>query len=325
MAIIPSELKLYKSRYVQNTVTNGGRMSGLEIPQNVKNGIFPDISQMQRESGAVIWRKVFYKVANIDNMALQGARIWIDIVSPGSGRIAMYRGTQRDSQGDIVADSGKAYGPAQLTIDATAGDMRITVQAESGANDVFHDAAVIYINDGNDDEFISASTVSWAGDVATINLASGLMNNYSAARPCRVASCITTDEIKTSWDNWSLTSANGQYDTTSNPPLLDNIGTFEQTWTLTFTSSTDFNISGDTVGALGIGNLSADIEPLNPDFSRQYFTLRSAGFSGSFVAGDSIIFQTHPAAMPLWLKEIVPKGASAGNEETIIAVAGESS
>ena len=81
---------------------------------------------------------------------------------------------------------------------------------------------------------------------------------------------------------------------------------------------------GDMVGALGTGNLSADLEPVNSDFSRPYFTLRSAGFSGSFVAGDSIIFQTHPTAMPLWLKEIVPKGASAGNEETIIAIAGES-
>ena len=62
MAIIPAELKLYKSRYVQNTVTNGGRMSGLEIPQNVKNSIFPDVSQIERDNGAVIWRKVFYKV-----------------------------------------------------------------------------------------------------------------------------------------------------------------------------------------------------------------------------------------------------------------------
>ena len=324
MAIIPEELKLYKSRYVQNTVTNGGRMSGLEIPQNVKNGIFPDVSQTQRNQGAVIWRKVFYKVANVDNMALQDARIWLDIISPGSGRVAMYRGTQRDSQGDIVANSGKAYGPGQLTVDTTAGDTVITVQAESGANDVFHDADVIYLSDVNSDEFISALTISWSGDVATINLASGLMNTYSAAGPCRVASCITADEIKTSWDEWNLTSANGQYDTGSNPALLDNIGTIEQTWTLTFTSSTDFNISGDTVGALGTGNLSTDLEPVNPDFSRPYFTLRSAGFSGSFVAGDSIIFQTHPAAIPLWLKEIVPSGAAAGNEETVIAISGES-
>ena len=324
MAIIPSELKLYKSRYVNNAATNGGRISGLEIPQNVKNGIFPDVSQMERDQGAVIWRKVFYKIANVDNMALQDAKLWTDIVSPGSGRVAMYRGSQRDSQGDIVANSGKAYGPAQLTIDATAGDTQITVLAESGANDVFHDADVIYLNDGNSDEFISASSVSWSGDVATINLASGLMNNYSAAGPCSVASCITADEIETSWDNWSLTSANGEYDTSSNPVQLDNIGTIEQTWTLTFTSSTDFNISGDTVGALGTGSLSTDLAPINPDFSRPYFTLRSAGFSGSFVAGDSIVFQTHPAAIPLWLKEIVPIGAAAGNEETIIAIAGES-
>ena len=324
MAIIPAELKLYKSRYVNNTATNGGRMSGLEIPQNVKNGIFPDVSQLQRDQGAVIWRKVFYKVANVDSMVLQDAKIFIDIISPGSGRVAMYHGTQRDSQGDIVANSGKAYGPAQLTIDAAAGDTQITVQAESGANDVFHDDDVLYIADANTDEFISASTVSWSGDVATINLASGLMNNYSAAGPCRVASCITANDIKTSWDNWSLTSANGQYDTATNPVQLDNIGTIEQTWTLTFTSSTDFNISGDTVGALGTGNLSTDLAPINPDFSRPYFTLPSAGFSGSFVAGDSIIFQTHPAAIPLWLKEIVPKGASSGNEETIIAIAGES-
>ena len=80
MAIIPAELKLYKSRYIQNTVTNGGRMSGLEIPQNVKNGIFPDVSQLERDRGAIIWRKVLYKVANVDNMVLQDTKLWLDIM-----------------------------------------------------------------------------------------------------------------------------------------------------------------------------------------------------------------------------------------------------
>ncbi len=58
MVIYPAELQLYKSRYVQNTVTNGGRISGLEIPQNVKNDIFPDVSPMERDNRAVIWRKI---------------------------------------------------------------------------------------------------------------------------------------------------------------------------------------------------------------------------------------------------------------------------
>ena len=130
-------------------------------------------------------------------MALQDAKIFIDIISPGSGRVAMYQDTQRDSQGNIKANTGKTFGPAQL-------------------------------------------------------------------------------------------------------------------------------IADDTVGAPGTGNTATELEPINPDFSRPYFTLRPADFSGTFVAGDNIIFQTHPAAMPLWLKEILPAGASAGHEEAIIAIAGES-
>ena len=65
MTIIPVELELYKSRHVQNTTTNGSRMSGLEIPQNVKNGIFPDICQMQR----VMWSATLNATLGIRKMS----------------------------------------------------------------------------------------------------------------------------------------------------------------------------------------------------------------------------------------------------------------
>jgi hypothetical protein len=95
---------------------------------------------------------------------------------------------------------------------------------------------------------------------------------------------------------------------------------------LTFTSATAFNIAGDTVGAVGSGNTSSGAAPNNPAFNKPYFTLNAALFGGSYVAGNMLTFSTHPAAVPLWVRQVVPDGAVAMSNNTFsIYIDGETS
>jgi hypothetical protein len=38
------------------------------------------------------------------------------------------------------------------------------------------------------------------------------------------------------------------------------------------------------------------------------FTLRAAGWGGTWAAGNTITFHLHPSAQGIWLKEVVPAG-----------------
>lgn len=102
--------------------------------------------------------------------------------------------------------------------------------------------------------------------------------------------------------------------------LLDHIGTAEQTWTLTFTDATNFTVVGDTIGSVGSGSRSADFAPSNGAVSKPYFTLRTAGWGGTWAAGNTIVWQTHPNAIPIWETRVVPASAAsmAGNGITAV-------
>jgi len=328
MPILTSELKLYKSEIISNTATNGGRMSANEVPDNIKNNIFPDVTEAQRVAGLTDYRKVFYKVADTENGTLNNARAWLQGVTPGASRIVLLAGTQIDTQGGFTGTE-RLYGPGTLNADVLAGATTLVVDAEAGAaaDVIFQDGDLLYIDDGSSNEFatIAVGGVAWAGDQATITLAAGLINGYLAATPTTINSIIEQASVATSFDGWTVTSASGTYDEVTNPPELDNIGTVEQNWNLTFTSATAFTVNGDTLGNVGTGDIASDFIPVNPDFSVPYFTLRAAGFGGTWSAGETIQFATHPAALPLWLKRIIPAGAgSAPSDSTIIAISGES-
>jgi hypothetical protein len=54
--------------------------------------------------------------------------------------------------------------------------------------------------------------------------------------------------------------------------------------------------------------------------------MQSAGFGGTFLAGDLITFTTHPAAVPIWLRRDVPAGAAnLTTNEAVIVLDGETS
>nr|CRH06017.1 Conserved protein of unknown function [Candidatus Magnetococcus massalia] len=343
MPIQSTELRFYKAETVNDTSSNGGRISSNEVADGVKNNVWPDVPQAERLAGSTKYRKLFLKVANDEDLTLINPQIFIETPTPGDDRVLIFSGEQRDTQGELTGLE-RPYGAGTLDLDVSSGSGSLEVIVESAADEIFQNGDLIRISNQSsvDDatghvEFLRLDTtsgVSWSGDKAALTLKAGvsLQNSY-LANETRVASVIEAEDVEAKWDGWSGSTVAGTYDgvapttaPTTHSPILDAIGTIEQAWTITFSDANNFTCVGDTLGSIGSGAISAgDFSPNNADFDRPYFTLPTEGWGGTWAPGEMITFTTHPAAQPLWWKRVVPPGAnSLSADKVVVAITGES-
>jgi len=333
MTIINTELKLYKSSVINDTGTNGGRLSSSEAVSAVSNNVFPNVFTADRVAGLTTHRKTFSKVSNDSDETLYYPQIWLDIITAGDDWVSFFVGTQRDIQSGIAGTEQK-YGCGSLAANVTAGVSSITVDVENialatGNDKIFTVGDLIRITDkatidagtGNE-ETHTLTSVSNVDTVVTLGFsATTLANSYTTTSNTRVMSVYEPSDVECSVDNWVETIAgDGTYDETTYPVVTDNIGTVEETWTLTFTSATDFGVVGDSIGSVGTGSTAGDFSPSNADFSKPYLTLDKDGWAGTLASADTVVFQTHPAAVPVWQKRTLPAGCSSlsGNKTTLV-------
>jgi len=312
-SIVNSELKVYRAASGSDLSTNGGRMSASVLTSGVVGTLFPNVDDTERTAGSTKYRKVFFKVDHDGPEALLAARLYQDKNTAGDDRVTWFLGTQSDTQAAITGSERK-YGCGQLNATVSGGATVITVLVEPGNTGLFVNGDTIRITDkatlagSGNEEFKTISGVSQTGDVVTMTVSPALNNGFSSSLT-RVASVYSPGDLAPTASSIVVTSSAGTYNSGANPLVLNDKSTVEQTYTLTFTSATAFDISGSTLGALGSGSVSAGANPTNSDFSLPLFTLSSAGFGGTYVAGDTIVFTTHPASIPVWLRRVVPAGA----------------
>ncbi|MBF0212196.1 MAG: hypothetical protein HQM00_01385 [Magnetococcales bacterium] len=341
MAIQTSEIKWYQSQVVNDGNSNGGAMSANEIPDGVKNNVWPDVPQAERTAGSVKYRKTFIKIANDDDLALIDPRVFVETHTPGDDSVVLMAGTHTDTQAQASGYT-RFYGAGDLDADLLSGDTLLTVTVENG-NDasghaIFRDGDLIRISDKTSVEAIDGNAeflrlaasngVSWNGTLATLTLENGSTVGFNyLSTATKVASVLEGADIAASVSGWQESSAAGSYDETQSPVSGDHIGTVEQTWTLTFTNATQFTCAGNTLGNVGSGSIGATFAPNNPTFSKPYFTLAggSPPWGGTWSSGDTITWTTHPAAIAIWEKRVVPAGAnSRSGNKVIVAISGES-
>jgi len=216
MSIVASEIKMYASVVANDTPDNGGTISGLEIDSDLKNNVWPDITQGERGTGSVKYRKVFIKIENGESLPLTSARIFIETYTPGDDAIVLMPGTPTDTQAD-ADDYTRFYGAGTLDANVSMGSTTLTVNVENGnasaGANIFQNGDLIRISDkamvdavSGNTEFIrlaSTGAVSWAGNKATLTFASGveLSNGYTASTT-KVASVIEVASINPSQAVW---------------------------------------------------------------------------------------------------------------------------
>jgi hypothetical protein len=312
MAIVSNEIKIYKSAVISNGITNGGRLTSNLYPSDTLNDLFQGITPAERTAGFSRYRKLHVKFDNAsDVVAVRALTMLSDISSATGIRNTFFEGTQRNTQTNITGSERK-YGVGRLNTNANSGTDTLIVDYETGsaADTVVQVGDIIYVSDGTNKREYEVDTVSWAGEQCTITLTENLVNNYLSATPTIISTCLVSENVEPTVSNWVETSGAGTYDEVTYPVLVGNLATIEQTWTVTFTSATAFGVVGDTLGSVGTGTTGGNFAPNNADFSLPYFTLYSAGWGGTWANGNTVVFQTHPCSLPIWIKEICSAGAA---------------
>lgn len=116
-----------------------------------------------------------------------------------------------------------------------------------------------------------------------------------------------------------------KYNDTTFPIEVTNAGAITERWALVFTSNTEFNVVGEEVGLIISGNTATDLAPVNPATGVPYFTLRSGGWGGGWVAGNVLRPNTRGANFPLWIARTVRQSPSAppGSDQMTISIRGD--
>jgi hypothetical protein len=329
MSIVSSELIWRKSAVINDTGTNGGIMTSTQSVSGVKNNIFPDVPQAERTSGSDKYRKMFVHVANDSQLTLVAPRVFVETRTPGDDAVVIFAGTQTDTQADI--SSPQLYGMGVLKNPASGGAGSIVVTVEAwGASPapIFLNGMTIRISDkadinasGNEEYHVLDAAPTENGNDITLSLTGTLANGFSPG--AKVSSVYLPGDVSAGKSAYTK-SGSGTHSIAG--IALDNIGTIQQNWTLTFSSATNYSVSGNTVGSVGTGTVNGDFAPNNPAFSKPYFTLASTGFGGTFTQNDTIVWTTSPAAIPIWYWRKVPQNAaSLSGNSVVVAVDGESS
>ncbi len=352
MSILDSELLMFKSLVVSDAIGNGGKLDNSEqVTTGVVNNVWPSVFKAERLAGSTKFRKTFLKVQNDDNLTLYYPQLWLDIITPGDDHVTFFPATQIDTQtganpGGGFDGSELHYGCGTLDADITGGNVTSTFDVDvehlnlvTGAVDeIFRDGDTIRITDkidptsgsGNEEIHTISGTPTNTDTVVTITITGTVANAFTTLANTRVMTVYEPSDTVSSWDNWAETcKGTGTYDegTTGNV-VADNIGSIEETYTLTFTDTTHFTVTNVAMETVGTGDTGTNFIPLNDDNSKPLLTILAAGWAGVWDetgTADNIVFKTHPATIPIWQKRTVPAGAGslAGNR-TVVAVTGES-
>jgi hypothetical protein len=320
MAIIDDQIKFYKSIYVNDSLTNGGRIGTTLMIDDSLNNLFRNVQSAERATGIDLYRKFFIKNENPNDLSLENPKFRIANVSSGESYFEITDGTDQDNQ-SAADDYTDWYGSGYLHANINSGESSFSVDCKKPSG--YPSGSLLKISHGiQQAEVLMIGSPSWNGNLATINISGEVGFNF--LKDVTVVSAILPlANLTPSFSNWMETSVGGSYDETTYPIILYNIGAITESWTLTFTSSTTFSVSGAIVGDIGSGSITNSFIPVNE--SSYYFNLNKDGWIGSWLSGDTITFNTVHAAKSVWAKESVPVGAgSQGNDLCQFKLTGES-
>lgn len=304
MAISSSQIKFYRSIYVNDSLTNGGRIGTTQMTDGSLNNLFRNVQSDEREAGIDLYRKFFIKNDNPLDSALTNPRMYISNISSGEDYFQIAAGTDSDNQG-LADDYTDWCGSGRLAVNILSGENSLAVNCKQ-ASGIPSGSSLILFDGVQRAEITMLGNPIWSGEKATI-IVDGVIGSSFVAEETIVSAILPLNDITPTITDWFETSSAGTYNEETYPVILYNIGSITESWTLTFTSSTEFTVTGAVTGSLGNGTITGNFVPEN--IIGYYFNLNRYGWSGSWVAGDTITFKTTHAAQGVWIKESVPAGA----------------
>ena len=328
MAILQVDLVIDKPASISNASTNGGHRINTAIPVSAAENMFDHVFSTERAAGSTQVRFGYTCNHNTNQEVAQNVRIWIDNETAADDYVYMFARNQGDTNAQITG-SEELFSVAPLKTNISAGATVLTMTFPTpSAADTYSRTLTgsmagdkkIRITDkvypdsvsGNTEFGTITGTPSVSGNDVTIALTTALVNAYTVAAGTRISKVLTVASISATFDTAGVTGA-VTADTTTYPIDLENDAVIEETWTLTFLDATNFTCSGARKGAMAAGVTTTNYAPNNPDVSKPYFTINSAMWGGSPVAGNTFHFITRDSSVLIAFVRIVPVDAGIFN------------
>ncbi|MBH1779516.1 hypothetical protein I5W36_23250, partial [Stenotrophomonas maltophilia] len=148
--------------------------------------------------------------------------------------------------------------------------------------------------------------------------------NGSLDLQARVESLFDQAAWTGAWSNIPIGSpAPGTYNDTDFPLDVTNSDAITERWAVRFTSSTNFEVMGETVGVIATGSTTTDLAPINPRTNKAYFSMRAAGWGGGWSVNNVVRFNTVGGLAPVWMARTTLPGTPAGaTDSTRLMVVG---
>ncbi|WP_337055054.1 hypothetical protein [Pseudoxanthomonas sp. USHLN014] len=233
-----------------------------------------------------------------------------DVATPTAGQVIDF-GRSGIAQSEVRDSSGVPIDGVWYTQDLDAGRLTFSDPLNLAAYQL-----PVVIRERVEDRRLVAG-VQITGE---IQLNSGLTHHYPAGEAL-VSTALRLGEANGSLDlqarvenlfdqgNWANgwsdqldgASAAGTYNDTDYPLLVTNADAITERWAIRFTSATQFEVIGETVGTIANGSTTADCVPVNPRTGEPYFTIRREGWGGGWSVGNAVRFNTIGGLAPIWM------------------------
>lgn len=103
-----------------------------------------------------------------------------------------------------------------------------------------------------------------------------------------------------------------QYNDAQYPLVVTNQGAYPDRYLIKFTSSTAFQVIGENLGLIGVGDTSTNCAPLNALTGIPYFTIDYHGWGSGWATGNCLRFNLISASYPVDLARSIQPSAPSG-------------
>jgi len=232
----------------------------------------------------------------------------------------------RQNQAEVWVEgaNGNRLDPAQYTLDTTAGTL--TMSGTLALVDVDANAVTEPLQIFDRVEDMGLATDVQIGGQISLNIP--LSQDYTAGETIASAAMLYGDLRarahnvfhQKAWSGaWSDElvgdSTTAKYNLVAHPIEITNQGSIKERWAIRFTSSSSFEVIGETVGVVSTGNISTDLAPTNQATGAPYFTIRKEGWGSGWVSGNTLRLNTEGGQAPFWVARTVVAGRATEEQD----------
>ena len=105
-----------------------------------------------------------------------------------------------------------------------------------------------------------------------------------------------------------------QYNDAQWPVVVSNLGAIGDRILVPFTSTTAFQVIGENLGFIGVGDTTQDCAPVNSLTGQPYFTIPHQGWGAGWKAGNCLRFNVNGANYPIALIRAVQPSDPTGQD-----------